>query len=442
MSSARMISGRRIALDALLMTGGRIGFVALWFVGVALVYRGLGADSGGVAQAGLFAMCIAVIKVVSGCITDPVDLALMRRAPGLLHTDKTAAYRLLHTAFGLRVGCAALIAGALYGFAPEIAVKLLHHAEAAGLLGVVAVAIMGDTVFRATLIVLQASERFVAFVALEGALQVMRFGSVLVLWASGTMSVELAIGCYAAAAVAASLGGLLLLPRGLLASFRTGWPELRELLHYLKWMMPGMVLAALNERVDVFLVNGFTGAEAAGIYGAMLTLALVPDLIAGCLSAVLQPRIVRLHQGGHYAAAMRMFLMVAVPVCGLGMLAAIPLAGPVIGLMLGPAYLPGVPAFLWILGGTLFWLVVTPVPMTLLAVMVPSRIVLVTIFQSALLAVVGLLLVPRFGVIGMAQTVFAMRVTVALVVLVAGHRLATAQPGDGGTGAVPGRRPA
>jgi len=62
-----MISGRRVALDALLMTGGRIGFVALWFVGVALVYRGLGADADGVAPAGLFAMCIAVIKVVSGC---------------------------------------------------------------------------------------------------------------------------------------------------------------------------------------------------------------------------------------------------------------------------------------------------------------------------------------------------------------------------------------
>ena len=437
-----MIGARRMAFDAALMTGGRIGFVALWFVGVALVYRGLGADAGGVAQAGLFAMCIAVIKVVSGCITDPIDLALMRRAPALLQDDPKAAYRLLHTAFGLRLSCAALVAGALYGFAPEIAVLLFHRAEAAPLLGVVAVAILGDTVFRATLIVLQAGERFVAFVALEGALQVMRFAGVLALWATGTMSVEMAIGCYAAAAVVASVGGLLLLPRAMLVRFHTGWHELRELLHYLKWMTPGMVLAALNERFDVFLVNAFSGVEAAGLYGAMLILALVPDLIAGCLSAVLQPRIMRLYHGGHYGVAVRKFLMIAVPVCVLGMLMAIPLAGPVIGLMLGPAYLPGVPAFLWILAGTLFWLVVTPLPLTLLAVAVPSRIVLVTLFQSTVLLVVGLLLVPSFGLVGMAQTVFAMRVAVALVVVVAGHRLAATRPADGGADPLPGRRAA
>lgn len=434
-----MTRARRMAMDAALMTGGRIGFVALWFVGVALVYRGLGADAGGVAQAGLFAMCIAVIKVVSGCITDPLDLALMRRAPGLLQHEPNAAFRLLRAAFGLRVLCAALVAGILYGFAPGLAEFLLHRTEAAPLLGVVAVAILGDMVFRATLIVLQAGERFVAFVALEGALQVMRFAGVLVLWATGTMSVEMAIGAYAAASVVAALGGLVLLPRRLLASFRTGWREVGELLHYLKWMMPGMVLAALNERLDVFLVNGFTGAEAAGLYGAMLTLALVPDLIAGCLSAVLQPRIVQLHQSGHYAIAVRKFLMIAVPVCGLGMLAAIPLAEPVIGLVLGPAYLPGVTAFLWVLAGTLFWLVVTPLPITLLAVVVPSRIVLVTLFQSAILLLVGLLLLPTYGIVGMAQTICAMRVTVALMVLVAGHRLAAAAV-DAVATAMPARR--
>lgn len=433
-----MTNARRLAFDAALMTGGRIGFVALWFVGVALVYRGLGADAGGVAEAGLFAMSIAVIKVVSGCITDPLDLALMRRVPGLLRSEPEAAYRLLRTGFALRVVCAVTVAGVLVGFAPVVAEHLFHHPEAAPLLVAVAAGIVSDMAFRAVLIVLQASQRFVAFVALEGALQVMRFVAVLVLWASGMMDVEFAIRSYAAASAIAAAGGLLLLPRGLLARFGAGWAEARELLNYLKWMMPGMMLAALNERFDLFLVNEWTGAEAAGLYGAMLTLALVPDLIAGCLSSVLQPRIVDLVQSGRFRAVLRMFLMIGVPVCVCGMLLAIPLAAPVIGLVLGPAYVPGVPAFLWVLAGTLFWLAVAPLPLTLLAVTVPSRLVLMTLFQSVILLGLGLPLLPLLGVVGMAQAVFAMRVAVALAVLVAALRLAPGRPADGGAPQVRG----
>jgi O-antigen/teichoic acid export membrane protein len=427
-----MTTTRRLAFDAALMTGGRIGFVALWFVGVALVYRGLGADAGGVAEAGLFAMSIAVIKVVSGCITDPVDLALMRRVPGLLHSEPEAAYRLLRAAFGLRAFCALLIAGVMYGFGPELAELLFHRSDAAPLLTAVAAGILGDMVLRAILIVLQAGQRFVAFVALEGALQVMRFAAVLVLWATETMSVEMAIGSYAAASAIAAAGGLLLLPRGLLSGIGAGWGEARELLHYLKWMMPGMMVAALNERFDLFLVNEWTGPEAAGLYGAMLTLALVPDLVSGCLSSVLQPRIVQMMQSGRFRAVLRMFLMIGVPVCICGMLVAVPLAAPVIGLVLGPAYLPGVPAFLWVLAGTMFWLAVAPLPLTLLAVAVPSRMFLMTLFQSAILLALGLVLLPLLGLVGMAQTVFVVRVAVALTALVAALRLAPGPRADGG----------
>jgi O-antigen/teichoic acid export membrane protein len=421
-----MTSPRGLAFDAILMTAGRIGFVALWFVGVALVYRGLGRDAEGVAQAGLFAVCIAVIKVVSACLTDPVDLALMRRVPVLLTSDPEQAFRLLRAAVGLRVVFGLMAAGTLWWFADDFARWLFHRDDAGSLPGLVAVAILADMAFRATLIVLQASQRFVAFVAFEGSLHSMRLAAVVVLWATGTMTVEWAVGSYAAASVLAACGGCLLLPRGLLSRVRTGWSEARELLASIKWMLPGMMVAALNERFDLFLVGAWSGPEATGLYGAVLTLALVPDLVAGCLTSLMQPRIVRLLQDGRFGAVLRIFLMVGVPVCALGLLVAVPLAAPVIGLVLGPAYLAGVPAFLWVLAGTLFWLAVTPLPLTLIAVTAPSGMILLTLLQSALLLLLGMLLLPAFGIVGMAQAVCAARVAVALAALIAATRLAAA----------------
>ena len=434
-----MTSPRGLAFDAILMTVGRIAFVGLWFIGVALVYRGLGSSPGGVAQAGLFAVCIAVIKVVSACLTDPVDLALMRRVPVLLRSHPDQAFRLLRAALGVRVLFGLSAACVLYWFSQDLARSLLHRDDAAGLLGVVAIAVLADMAFRATLIVLQAEQRFVAFVAFEGTLHVMRLAAVTALWATGTMSVEWAIGSYAAASVLAACGGVFLLPRGLLARLHTGWSEARELLAAIKWTLPGMVVASLNERFDLFLVGAWSGPEAAGLYGAMLTLALVPDLVTGCLTSLMQPRIVQLLEGGRFGATLRTFLMIGVPVCALSLLVAIPLAAPVIGLVLGPTYLAGVPAFLWVLAGTLFWLAVAPLPLTLLAVVVPSRVVVLTLVQSSLLLLLGMLLLPTLGIIGMAQTVCAVRIVVALGALAASLRLAATPPSDSLAPAMPRR---
>ena len=64
---------------------------------------------------------------------------------------------------------------------------------------------------------------------------------------------------------------------------------------------------------------------------------------------------------------------------------------------------------------------------------------MVTLFQFAILLLAGLLLLPTYGIVGMAQTICAMRVTVALMVLVAGHRLAAAAV-DAVATALPARR--
>lgn len=419
---------RDAAFDALLITAGRIAFVGLWFVAVLLVYRGLGTSPEGLAEAGLFALSIACVKIVSGCLSDPVDLAVMRQIPPLLRAGDPRAFEVLRAAFGLRLGAAFAIAGILALAAPFIAESLLGSPHAVGLVRIVAAAILGELAFRSVLVVLQAGERFRSFLLLEALVQVGRFTAIVLLWANGLMRVDLILVCYAAAPFAVAVAGLGLLPRELLRSTRFHRRDVIDFLQYLKWMIPAMMLAAVNERLDIFLIYSFSGAQAVGLYGAMLTLALIPDIVAGCLSTILQPRIVGLQASGLFARTMRRFLAFSIPLCAVAFLVSLPLAEPVVALVLGERYVPAIPAFRWLFAGTLFWLAVTPLPMTLVAVLAPRRTALVTLGQTVIVLVGGLVLLPWFGLVGMAQAVFAMRVVIALALVAAARNMTAAMP--------------
>jgi O-antigen/teichoic acid export membrane protein len=419
---------RTTALDALLLTLGRVAFVGFWFIAVLLVYRGLGKSPQGLAEAGAFAFSIALAKMVGGIVSDPLDLAVMRNAPQLLLTAPERAFDILRASFALRLPTALVIAGLLLALSPLAGLVMAEDGVAAPYLRLAAMAVVGDALVRALMSIMQVQARFRVFLLLEGMTSVLRFLAVVALWASGAIRVDLVLACYAAASFAAAAVGSFLLPAGFLRCRGIRRRDLVEILNYLKWIMPAMLLAAVNERLDVLFVYTFAGAAAAGLYGAALALALIPDILAGCLSTLIQPRIASLYASGDYDVWLRRFLGVSFAVCGLGYGLSLIVAEPFFALALGPKYVEAAPAFHWLLAGTLFWLAVTPLPMTLVAVLAPQRVVLVTLAQSAFVLIGGLLLVPRYGWIGMAQTIFAMRVAVALLLVVAARRIPAGGP--------------
>lgn len=417
----------RAARDGLLVVGGRIGFVALWFGAVVLVYRGLGEDEAGLVQAGIFAVAMAIIRIASGCIVDSGDVALMRRAPLLLRADPVAAFRLFWAAFALRLAAALAAGTGLLVFAALAMPGATAGASITPLMGWVVAAIVADALFRSVMVVLQAQERFPALVLLEGSLQLARVVAILVLWAGGWITVGHVLVAYVGVAFAAGfVGAAVLMPRGMATAFALRRPDLAEMFHALKWLLPGMLIGVLSDRLDVLLVFGFGEPEDGGRYGAMVTLALVPDLVAGSLAAIVQPRISRMREEGTYAENLRVFLRFSVAGVVLAYLVALPLAEPVIGLVLGPAYLPGVPAFLVLLAGTLVWLALTPLPLAMVGVHAPKRLALIAVGQTGLILAVGLPLFWLFGKVGMAAGVFTMRVGVAVALLAMARRLAPA----------------
>ena len=199
---------RNGTLEIVMVTTARVAFVGLWFVALMLIYNGLARHADGLSQAGLFAISIACVKLASGFISDPIDLALMGRVPSLLRAAPAKAFEILRAAFGLRLAAALTVAAAMMIAAP----LMLEHRDAQPLMRYVAAAIVGEIVFRATLVVLQASERFRMFTLLEGLVQVGRFVAIAALWGWDLMRVDLVLAAHATASFIAAMIGFLLLP--------------------------------------------------------------------------------------------------------------------------------------------------------------------------------------------------------------------------------------
>ena len=103
----------------------------------------------------------------------------------------------------------------------------------------------------------------------------------------------------------------------------------------------GIVLSALYFRIDVFLVQLWSGTEAVARYNAVFRLVEALRLFPAAVLAVVLPSLVR-------AGDLRPLTRVAIPVTGFGVAAAVALwiaAGWLIPLVYGAPYASAVPAF-------------------------------------------------------------------------------------------------
>jgi O-antigen/teichoic acid export membrane protein len=103
----------------------------------------------------------------------------------------------------------------------------------------------------------------------------------------------------------------------------------------------GIVLSALYFRIDVFLVELWSGTESVALYNAVFRLVEALRLFPAAVLAVVLPSLVR-------AGDLRPLARVALPLTGFAIAAAAVLwiaAGMLIPLLYGAAYAPAVPAF-------------------------------------------------------------------------------------------------
>ena len=88
----------------MLVTGGQVALLGIWFGATMVVARVLG-----LASFGLYTLCQNAIRLFSGCFGDPLDMAVMREAPIYFRSDRSRALSVIRSAFWMRfalgMGC-------------------------------------------------------------------------------------------------------------------------------------------------------------------------------------------------------------------------------------------------------------------------------------------------------------------------------------------------
>jgi O-antigen/teichoic acid export membrane protein len=410
------------------VSGARVAMLAGSLLGTVLIYRALTHGDPLLVQAGHFAIAMAVVRILTNCIGGASDLVVMRRLPLLVHSDLAAAGDVMRAALALRLGTWGLALGLALGFGPVFAGVFLDDVTESHLVLLMVAAAGGELLLRSVLSVFQAYERFDRFVIHEAAFQAARLAGVLALFLAGWMTVETILGFYAVAGLAVAALALRRVPAGLLAWRAVPRGVLRECGGFFLWTIAGYLLVAGTERVDLFLLSRFRGIEEVGLYGGVLTLAVIPDFIAGMLGTVLQPRVARLQASGVLAGFHRRLFLAMLPLAVLGMVLVGLLAPWLIGLTLGQLFVPAAPAFVLLAGASTVWLLLTPVPAVLISLSAPRTTMVLCMVQVVAVVSAGALLIPTHGAIGAALAVALTRMSVAVVVAIIGMRLMRRPP--------------
>jgi PST family polysaccharide transporter len=366
---------------------------------------------------GVYALCVAFIKIFSGCVGDALDFAVLRRVPLYVRTDRPRALRVAWAALWLRfaVGLGVVVVGVLLS---SWIAKVFLGSSRHGILVIIAAAgVMGELLMRAASSYVQASEMFSQFLRLDVLLHGGRIGVLLGLVGLNTLSLQAALMAYVGVYYAVFSAGLLLLPRDALRIVRTNRCDLAEVFHYSKWMVLSTGIAAIYERVDVFLLGYFGGSEQVGIYAAALTLAIIPEFVAGAVATVFYPKVVPLYVHREFLAFARRYVHWAVPAALAAAMGAYLLGGMVIPLLFSARYVAAIPLFQILVLGTLFTAIVTPLHAALVAMVFPWRMVPVT--AAGLLAMLagGSVVIPAAGPVGAAVLVGIVRIGVGAAVL-------------------------
>jgi O-antigen/teichoic acid export membrane protein len=178
------------------------------------------------------------------------------------------------------------------------------------------------------------------------------------------------------------------------------------------------ILAFMNYRIDIFLVNFFVGPAGAGIYTAAVRVAEQLWLISQAASLVLLPRLAGLHAAEETLRQVTPIIARWVTLAVLGMAIVLALTMDwIVNLVFGPEYAPTADVLRWLLPGIVAYSCVMVLSPDLSARGRPDLNGWAAAISLAANVACNLLLIPRYGIIGAALATTIAYVMTAVITI-------------------------
>ncbi len=180
------------------------------------------------------------------------------------------------------------------------------------------------------------------------------------------------------------------------------------------------LVAFLNYRLDMFLVNAFLNPAAVGIYAVAVLIAERLWLLSRAVTVVLFPLLSSLPEQNEERARITALAGRWILVTGLGSaLVVAVVASWVIELIFGPAFLEAAEALRWLLPGVVLWGVAQVFTNDIAARGKPEINTYLTLVTLAVNVAANIVLIPRYGIVGasLASTISYSLLTVLILVV-------------------------
>lgn len=399
------------------LLGGNLLKIALGFATSIIIFRALGpGDSGRLALAlgiiGLFSI------VGEFGLRDAAVTYIARFMPAI--PDRAHA---VSRTFLVAKVCLTGFASALAFFASAfIAERFYPDADVESLIKLGAFSLFTGGVLSFSLVILEARQKFGAISYLGIVQAVIRAVLIVILFVVRGVNVYSLLVVEAIVPFAVFIYSLRFIPRPFFVLRRPLVPDLGTLFHFTKWIAVAAVASAIFLKLDVLMLSYYRPTTEVGLYAVALALVSRLDILKSAILTTAFPDASRRSE----LSDLRGFVHQSLKLTAIASIALLPLfvvGGFLIQLLYGTAYQDAVPAFYLLLLGFIIGLNSAPVAFVLYPLNQPRWIAVSDLIQLGFNAVLFLILIPPFGMIGAAIAVVLTRVLAAIITFILVRRM-------------------
>lgn len=352
---------------------------------------------------GIFTIAITVLILISDIANLGTDTGIIRFLGKYSRANQTKSLQFLKLGLEFKFLVWILILTAGWWIMPFVAIDFFTKPELIVPLRIVLIGIGGVMLFSFVSSAIQGLQKYFVWSFLNIFVNLVRLILLVTLSFLALLSINNSLWIYILVPSLGFLIGISLLPNFL--SVKNEKSVAKEFFHYNKWVALFMILAAISNRVDIFLVGRFLPATGAGIYGAASQLgAIIPQLIFA-IAAVAAPKLASFTNETEAKDYLKK-LQLLVSIIAIIALFGIPLAKIFIPFFYGTAYLDSINIFIVLFLAQLIFLISLPVHQAVFYYFAkPQLFVWITLIHLILMIVLGRYFIGTLGLMGMAVTV-------------------------------------